>query len=223
MAVPDLASTRAILVEEIELLRQLVVGLSDRQLVLSTRCVGWHVADLVVHLRMSFEAVLMSLTARTLAEPDRDFVSYWRDWPAGDAPGFGDVRFTWASSAAYASSTGLRTHFEDTAQAALGAVRACPEGRVGFQGHVMDTADVLGMWATEFAVHHLDLLSEIDGAPTVDALEVAAETLDRLLHARRPAWWDLSTYILKASGRLALLPEERSLLGPTAGRYPAFG
>lgn len=221
-----LGNIRPLLVEEIERLRDLVERLSEQQLVLSTRCVGWRVADLVVHLRMSFEAVLMSLSGVvTAAEPNRDFVTYWSDWPARDAPGFAEVRFTWASTAAYSASAGLKRHFDDTARAAIEAVRTSPEARVPFQGHVMQTADVLRMWATEFAVHHLDLLAEIDDGPcpTDDSLEIAATTLDRLLQAPRPAWWDLSTYILKATGRVALLPEDRSYLGTTAAAYPAFG
>lgn len=220
-----LGSIRSILVAEIVRLRQLVEGLSDQQLVLSTRCAGWRVADLVVHLRMSCEAVLMSLSDPTTVEPDRDFVSYWRDWPARDGPGFGDVRFTWASSAAYSDSSGLKRHFDDTAQAAIGAVRAAPDGAVSFQGHALRVTDLLGMWTTEFAVHHLDLLAEVDDrpGPSDEALEVAAATLDGLLDAPRPAWWDLSTYVLKATGRAALLPEERSRLGSPAASYPAFG
>lgn len=216
---------RSILVVEMERLRQLVEGLSEHQLILPTRCVGWHVADLVVHLRMSCEAVLMSLGNSTTDEPDRDFVSYWRDWPSGGAAGFSDVRFTWASSAAYSASTGLKQHFNDTAHAADRAVRTAPHGRARFQGHVMELGDLLGMWTTEFTVHHLDLLAEMDGSPrpTDDALEVTAATLDGLLDAPRPAWWDLSTYVLKATGRLSLLPDETSRLGPTAASYPAFG
>ena len=221
----QLGRIKPILLAEIERLRQLVEGLSDQQLVLSTRCTGWRVADLVVHLRMSCEAVLMSLSNQTTAEPDRDFVSYWRDWPAQDGPGFGDVRLTWASSAAYSGSSGLKRHFHDTAQAAIGAVRASPDGCVIFQGHTMQVTDILGMWTTEFAVHHLDLLAEVHDrpGPPDEALEVAAATLDGLLDAPRPAWWDLSTYILKATGRAALLPEETERLGTAAVSYPAFG
>ncbi len=220
-----LGSIRQILVLEIERLRQLVQELSDQQLVLSTHCTGWRVADLVVHLRMSCEAVLISLSDRTTEQPDRDFVTYWSDWPPGGTPGFGDVRFVWASSAAYSTSSGLRRHFDDTAQAAVGAVRTSPDGRIGFQGHTIEVADLLGMWTTEFAVHHLDLLADIDDCPvpSEESLEVAAITLDGLLDAPRPPWWDLSTYVLKATGRVPLIPDERSLLGQTAARYPVFG
>lgn len=216
---------RPILVAEIERLRHLVQGLSDQHLVLPTRCTGWHVADLVIHLRMSCEAVLISLSTLTTDAPDRDFVTYWRDWPPGEGPGFGEVRFLWASSAAYSVSSGLKRHFDDTAEAAIGAVRSAPVGRVRFQGHVMDVADLLVMWTTEFAVHHLDLLAQIDNCPgpTDDALEVAAATLDGLIQAPRPTWWDLPTYVLKATGRTALLSNEKSSLGPSATGYPALG
>lgn len=54
-----------------------------------------------------------------------------------------------------------------------------------------------------FVARHLDLLAEIEDGPrpTDDSLEVAAATPDGLFHAPRRAWWNLSTYILKATGR----------------------
>lgn len=225
VVVDPLRSIRPTLAAEMGRLREIVDGLSDQQLVASTSCVGWRVADLVLHLRMSCEAVLMSLSDPTTDEPDRDFVTYWGDWPPRGAPGFSDVRFTWASTAAYSSSSGLKRHFDDAAQAAIGAVRLSPDGCARFQGHVMGVADLLGMWTTEFAVHHLDLLSEVQGlpGPTEHALQVAAATLDALHQAPRPTWWDAPTYVLKSTGRLELLPEERARLGPAVASYPAFG
>jgi hypothetical protein len=220
-----LGQIRSILADEIDLLRRVVASLSDHELVLATGCVGWRVADLVLHLRVSAEAALLGLSASTDDPADRDFVSYWHDWPPGRPPGFSEVRFTWACTAAYSRGESLQHHFDDVAKAVAQAVRSAPDGRVRFQGHVMETADFLGMWATEFALHHLDLLVEVTGqpAPAAEALEVAALTVEGLLDAARPWWWDSVTYIRKASGRSPLTPDEASRLGPLASKYPAFG
>jgi hypothetical protein len=173
------------------------------------------VADAVLHLRMSAEAALLGLGSTTSDPADRDFVSYWRDWPAGPPPGFKEVRFTWASTAAYSASEGLRHHFDDASGSLAQAVRSARDGRVRFQGHVMEVVDFLGVWTTEFAVHHLDLLVEVTGQPPPigAAMEVAALTADGLLNAPRPSWWDSVTYVRKASGRLPLLADEATLLG----------
>jgi hypothetical protein len=48
---------RALLCAEIDLLRQVVAGLGDAELIAATGCAGWRAADLVVHLRLGAEAV----------------------------------------------------------------------------------------------------------------------------------------------------------------------
>jgi hypothetical protein len=54
-------------------------------------------------------------------------------------------------------------------------------GRVGFQGHVLTTGNFLATWATELAVHHLDLdLGEDAPAPDPEALRLARRTAEAL-------------------------------------------
>ena len=54
-------------------------------------------------------------------------------------------------------------------------------GRVRFQGHVLDTGDFLATWATELAVHHLDLdLEAALPGPDPDALQLARKTAEAL-------------------------------------------
>jgi len=224
MTVP-LDRVRVLLGDELALIDQVAAGLSDAELIAATACVGWRAADVVVHLRMSAEAILAGMASPTTAAVDRDAVSYWRDWTPGAPPGFGDVRSTWAMAAAYSQGKWLLAHFHDMCAAAERAARGAPAGRVSFQGHVLAVEDFLAMWTVEFTLHHLDLLVGLPAlpAPAPEAIELVAATLDGLLEAQRPASWDTETYVRKGTGREPLDDAERSRLGQLADRYPAFG
>ena len=119
----------------------------------------------------------------------------------------------------------LLAHFAEMVAPAARAARAAPPGRYGFQGHVLEAGDLLGIWTVELTLHHLDLLVDVPalGGPHPDALEVTASALDRLAGAPRPGWWDLTTYLRKATGRLRLDSGERDRLGAAASRYPVLG
>lgn len=216
---------RTVLTAQIQAISEVVDGLSDADLVRATGCEGWRVADLVVHLQLGGADLLIALAERTDAAADRDFVSYWQDWPPNSPATFADLRRTWAVAASYATAAGLRRHFADVVSAASNASRAAPAGRVRFQGHVLEVEDLLTTWAVEFALHHLDLLVEIDGrqGPRPEALDLVALTLDRLLGVGHPPWWARLTYLRKGTGRQALDIDDREFLGEDASRYPAFG
>ena len=108
---------REIAAGQVERLADLVAGLSDADLVAPTLCSGWLAAHLLTHLRLG-----LAEQATSFAEPagpqeavDRDYVSYWRDWPPAAEPvAFGQARFYWATSSAYASAGALRRHFAET-------------------------------------------------------------------------------------------------------------
>ncbi|MGH9057614.1 MAG: maleylpyruvate isomerase N-terminal domain-containing protein [Acidimicrobiales bacterium] len=210
---------------ELELWRQIVAGVSDTELVRPSGCAGWSVADLLCHVRADGEALLQSLATSCDDAPDRDYVTYWSDWPASGEPTFADVRWRWATTAAYATATGLRQHFEDVLSAAAAGARKAAPGRTRFQGHVLSTDDLLAMWATELAIHHLDLLVALPDRylPDARALAVAAQTVDSLLGRGRVAGWEDATYLQKATGRAALEPAEVAALGEHAARLPVFG
>lgn len=216
---------RSVLGVAIDDLLLMVGSLSDAELIRPTGCEGWRVADLVVHLRMGAEALLAGLVCPSEKPSDRDLVSYWRDWPVADRPGFSDVRTTWAMAAAYGHGESLIAHFADVVTAAARAAREAPSGRFAFQGHVLEAEDLLGTWVVEFTLHHLDLLVGLPDRPepSSGALEFTAWTLDQFIGAPRPGWWDIPTYVRKATGRLPLSDTDRSRLGATEERYPAFG
>jgi uncharacterized protein (TIGR03083 family) len=221
---------REIAAAQVERLAEVVAGLSDADLVAPTLCDGWFAAHLLVHVRLG-----LADHAASFAEPagpteiiDRDYVSYWRDWPPGNRPAtYASVRFNWASGSAYATGDGLRQHFADRARQAAGMSRRAPAGNFRLQGHVLAAEDILAMWTVEWVIHQLDLTARLPGsrlAPTDESLALAVRTIDELTGSPvRPPAWDESVYVLKGAGRFPLDDAERALLGDRAGAFPALG
>ncbi len=219
------SDVRTVLAEELDDLRCIVAVLSDAEVIRATGCQGWRVADLLVHLRLGAEEVLHGLASPCEGPADRDYVSYWKDWPATAQVTFSDVRWTWAMAAAYPSAEVLRRHFADVAAIATAAGGAAHDGYVRFQGHVLATQDFVAMWAVEFCIHHLDLLVGVPDrpGPRTRTVELALKTVDGLVGCQRPARWDDLMYLRKASSRETLDDVDRDELGADVARYPVFG
>jgi len=221
---------REIAARQVERLADVAAGVSDTDLAAPTLCAGWLAAHLLVHMRLGLVE-----HATSFAEPaaagdvvDRDYVSYWRDFPPGNRPAtYSAVRYYWANASAYSSADSVRGHFADTARPAAGMSRQAPPGNFRLQGHVMAAEDILAMWTVEWVIHHLDLTAHLPGGrlmPTADSLAVAVRTIDELTGSPvRPPAWDEATYVLKGAGRLPLDDAERKLLGDRAGAFPALG
>ena len=237
------ADIRELAAAQAELMSDLVAGLSDADLVAPTRCAGWLAAHLLVHVRLGLAEATGSFAqvAGPSEATDRDFVSYWRDWPATiDPVTFATVRWHWANASAYSVASEFRRHFTDTARAAAGVSRQAPGGRFRFQDHVMEAEDILAMWTVELVVHQLDLIAYLPGryGPLPAALALTARTLDGLFSSGsgwgsgsdsgfggggRPSSWDDVTYVLKGTGREPLDDGDREFLGERAAAFPAFG
>jgi uncharacterized protein (TIGR03083 family) len=220
------AGIRDITADRIDVLADVVAELTDADLVRGTDCAGWLVAHLLVHVRLGAAEYAAGFTDQTDLPPDRDFASYWRDFPYSPEPvTYPQVRWLWGITAAYAAGDGLREHFADTAATAAAASRNAQPGRYHFQGHVMEAEDLIAIWTTEFALHHLDLISGLPGrpGPLPEAVQVAAQTLDVLVSGGRPPWWDDVTYLRKGTGRRRLDERDLAFLADRAAGYPAFG
>lgn len=223
------SSIRELAAEQVSVVSDLVDGLSDSDLVVPTRCAGWLAAHLLVHVRLGLaEATGSFAVPAGPDEPvDRNFISYWRDWPAAAEPvTFGTVRWHWANASAYSVASEFRRHFTDTARDAAGVSLHAPAGRFRFQGHVMEAEHILAMWTVELVIHQFDLTAYLPGryGPLPEALTLTVGTLDGLLGpAARPPAWDDTTYVLKATGRVRLDDSDREFLGEQAMAYPAFG
>jgi hypothetical protein len=204
-----------------------VQRLSDADFHRETRCPGMPVGPLLVHLLYDAQRALIAFASPAVAEPDRDFVTYWQDFPPGRPS---DTGFVQAVAAAYRKPGMLVQHWREVSEAAgrAAAVGLAEKGhRVETQGHVLAATDFVATLVVEATVHHLDLTLNLPGVPEPDpeALQVTARTLDGLFGP--DAWdviaWDTTTYILKATGREPLTDEDLDMLGEHAARLPLLG
>jgi uncharacterized protein (TIGR03083 family) len=209
-------------------LTETVQGLADEDFTKPTRCEGMAVGPLLVHLLYDAERALTAFATPSTAEPDRDFVSYWADFPAGSGT---DTTFVRTVASAYQNpSRKLVGHWRELSEAAVRAAAVALTDKhhlVETQGHVLRVGDFVATLVMEATVHHLDLTLELPGAPEPDpeALQVTARTLDGLFGPE--AWdviaWDTTTYVLKATGRLPLDDQDLDMLGDHASRLPLIG
>ncbi|TDD60472.1 hypothetical protein E1263_11130 [Kribbella antibiotica] len=200
-----------------------VQGLSTADFGRETRCSGLAVGPLLVHLLYDAQRALIAFASPAVAEPNRDFVSYWRDFPPGSS---GDTHFALGVAAAYRKPGVLVQHWREVSEAAVRAA-ARAEGRVETQGHVLAVKDFVATLVLEATVHHLDLTLNLPNAPEPDpeALRLTVRTLDGLFGPA--AWdvikWDTTTYVLKGTGRVPLDDADLDMLGAHAERLPLLG
>jgi uncharacterized protein (TIGR03083 family) len=187
-------------------LLQAVDHLDDRALLESSRCLGWSRADVLAHVHLGLQEMLLGLVDPTDADPDTDAASYWRVEPPSNDPGsdeLDNLRFARLLASAYRRPTGLLGHLRPTVAGVSRAIEALRAPAVNFQGHVLSGGDFLATWATELAVHHLDL--DLDNAlpgPDPAALRLARQTGDALADQPSPADWDDEHAVLAGWSRL---------------------
>jgi hypothetical protein len=202
-------------------LADLAASVSEREAWLPTGCAGWVVRDLLLHLLSDAQRGLVALATPASREPDRDAVTYWVDAPTGDDPQYRHVRGTRTIASAYGLRP-LTTQYVETARAVVTlAGRADPRACVATQGHTLLVGDLVATLVVEAAVHHLDLVTDLDRpGPAALPLSVVRRTLDGLLGHPVPVAWDDATYALAGTGRRALDAAESSALGDDAARFP---
>ncbi|MFE6684858.1 maleylpyruvate isomerase N-terminal domain-containing protein [Streptomyces sp. NPDC057743] len=203
-----------------------VAGLGDEESWLPTGCAGWAVRDLVFHCLSDVQRGLVALHTPADGPPDRDAVTYWRDWRPDRAGAAHERRWARVGASMFPDFGPLRESYVETAAAVVvAATEADPERRVGTQGHVLTTRDMLATLAVEAAIHHLDLVVALPDAPGPAAAGLAAvrTTLDGLLGRPVPVDWDDAHYARAATGRAPLTDAERRVLGPDLARFPLLG
>ncbi|MGW0418974.1 maleylpyruvate isomerase N-terminal domain-containing protein [Streptomyces sp. NPDC003015] len=199
--------------------------LDDEESWRPTGCAGWAVRDLVFHCAGDAQRALVALHTPAAGPPDRDAVTYWRDWapdPAGAANG---RRFERVSASMFLDFRQLRDlYLETTAATVNAAADARPELRVATQGHVLTAEDLVLTLVVEATVHHLDLVIDLPDAPGPAPAGLAAvrATLDGLLGRTLPLDWSDEHYARAATGRAPLTEPERRALGADADRFPLF-
>ncbi|MBA6436647.1 maleylpyruvate isomerase N-terminal domain-containing protein [Streptomyces sp. GMR22] len=204
-------------------LRTAVAELPDEDFARPSGCAGWLVRDLVCHLVIDAQDVLITLATPTDAEPTRDAVTYWE---VADTPPTGDdpldaliVRL----AAAYEDPFLLKFHLDDVGSAAgRAAGLADPALRVGTRDVVLTASDYLSAYVMEWTLHHLDLIAHLPGAadPPAESLAGAREMLERIAGAAFPASWSDKDTLLVGTGRRAPTAEERADSGDLAAKLP---
>ncbi|MEU3294656.1 maleylpyruvate isomerase N-terminal domain-containing protein [Streptomyces longwoodensis] len=202
-----------------------VGGLGDEESWAPSGCTGWAVRDLVFHCVGDARRALVALHTPAEGPPDRDAVTYWRDWgddPVGAADG---RRFDRVAASMFLDFRQLRALYLETAAATVRATAATPSDRcVATQGHVLTVGDLMATLAVEAAVHHLDLVVHLPDAPrpAPAALTTVRATLDGLLGRPAPVEWTDEHYARVGTGRAPLTDAERAALGADADRFPLF-
>ncbi|MFI7617522.1 maleylpyruvate isomerase N-terminal domain-containing protein [Nonomuraea terrae] len=204
-------------------LRTTVAELADEDFSQPSGCAGWLVRDLICHLIIDAQDVLITLVTPAETEPTRDAVTYWE---VADTPPTGDdpldalvVRL----AAAYEEPRLLRFHLDDVGSAAGRAAElADPELRVGTRGEVLTAGDYLSAYVVEWTLHHLDLVAHLPHAagPPAEGLARSRATLEAIAGSAFPASFSDKDALLVGTGRRAPTDVERAELGELAARLP---
>jgi hypothetical protein len=206
-----------------------VSDLDDLDLLLPSGCRGWSVADLLLHVTLDAQRALVALASPSTGQPDVDFVSYWRQFP-GDRDADGALahgQWVRRSAAAFHRPSGIVGQWSETAAAAARAAAvADPADRITTQNHVLTVPDFLATLVTEAAIHHLDAIVSLPGAPepAAEPVAIAVATLAGLIAPTNfPALWTDFETVRKGSGRADLSPADRAALGSRAELFPLLG
>ncbi|MFJ8160364.1 maleylpyruvate isomerase N-terminal domain-containing protein [Streptomyces sp. NPDC096136] len=203
-------------------LRAAVAGLPDEDFARPSGCTGWLVRDLVCHLVIDAQDVLITLVTPADGEPTADARSYWRlvEPPTGEDPLDALVP---RLAAAYGEPRWLRFHLDDVGAAAgRAAALAEPAARVGTRDEVLTVADYLSAYVLEWTLHHLDLVAHLPKAPAppAETLAAARRALEEIAGAPFPAPLSDEDALRIGTGRRAPTDAQASSLGALAARLP---
>jgi hypothetical protein len=203
-------------------LRTAVAELQDEDFARPSGCTGWLVRDLVCHLIIDAQDVLITLVTPAEEEPTRDAVTYWDivAAPTGDEPL--DALIVRLATA-YEEPRLLKFHFDDVGSAAGRAAElADPTVRVGTRGEVLTAGDYLSAYVLEWTLHHLDLIAHLPDAvePPAESLARSRELLEKIAGAAFPASFSDKDALLIGTGRRAPADAEKTALGELAAKLP---
>jgi hypothetical protein len=203
-------------------LRTAVAEVRDEDFERPSGCTGWLVRDLVCHLIIDAQDVLITLVTPAETEPTRDAVTYWEivETPTGDDPL--DALIV-RLAAAYEEPRLLKFHFDDVGSAAgRAAILADPTRRVGTKGGVLTAGDYLCAYVLEWTLHHLDLIAHLPDAaqPPAEALARSRKLLEEIAGAAFPASFSDTEALLIGTGRRTPADAENVALGELAAKLP---
>ncbi|MFI6451741.1 maleylpyruvate isomerase N-terminal domain-containing protein [Streptosporangium amethystogenes] len=204
-------------------LRTAVAELPDEDFARPSGCTGWLVRDLVCHLVIDAQDVLITLVTPAHTEPTRDAVTYWdvaQTPPTGDDP---LDALTVRLAAAYEEPRLLKFHLDDVGSAAGRAAELTDLGlRVGTRGEVLTAGDYLSAYVLEWTLHHLDLVAYLPDAadPPAEGLIRSREMLEQIAGTGFPASFSDQDALLIGTGRRAPTDTEKAELGELAAKLP---
>jgi Mycothiol maleylpyruvate isomerase N-terminal domain len=200
-------------------LRTAVGALSEKDCAQPSGCSGWLVRDLVCHLIIDAQDVLITLVTPAETEPTVDAVTYWNlvEPPTGDDPLDALIP---RLAAAYGDPRLLKFHFDDVGSAAGRAAElADPAMRVSTRDEV---GDYLSAYVVEWTLHHLDLIAHLPSAaePPAETLAATRGSLEKIAGAAFPASFSDKDALLVGTGRRDPTEAEKAALGDFAAKLP---
>jgi hypothetical protein len=204
-------------------LRAAVAELPDKDFERPSGCTGWLVRDLVCHLIIDAQDVLITLATPAETEPTRTAVTYWdvaETPPTGDDP---LDALTVRLAAAYEEPRLLKFHLDDVGSAAGRAAELADPGlRVGTRDEVLTAGDYLSVYVLEWTLHHLDLIAHLPDAadPPAEGLARSREMLEKIAGAPFPASFSDRDALLVGTGRRAPTDAEKVELAALAAKLP---
>ncbi|WP_052864303.1 maleylpyruvate isomerase N-terminal domain-containing protein [Streptomyces niger] len=200
-----------------------VADTSDEDFERPSGCTGWLVRDLVCHLVIDAQDVLITLVTPADTEPTVDAATYW---DLADAPPTGEDPLDALIprlAAAYGEPRWLKFHLDDVGSAAgRAAGLADPAARVSTQDKVLTVADYLSAYVLEATLHHLDLIAHLPAVagPPAETLAAARTALERIAGAEFPASLADTDALLIGAGRRTPTAAETAALGDMAAKLP---
>ncbi|WP_369241659.1 maleylpyruvate isomerase N-terminal domain-containing protein [Streptomyces sp. R21] len=203
-------------------LRAAVAALRDQDFERPSGCTGWLVRDLVCHLIIDAQDVLITLVTPAETEPTRDAVTYWDivEVPTGDDP---LDALTVRLAAAYGDPALLKFHLDDVGSAAGRAAELADPGvRVSTRDQVLTAGDYLSAYVLEWTLHHLDLIAHLPDVvePPAESLSRSRAMLEKIAGAAFPASFSDQEALLIGTGRRVPTDAQQTELGELAGKLP---
>ncbi|MEU5989044.1 maleylpyruvate isomerase N-terminal domain-containing protein [Spirillospora sp. NPDC047418] len=185
-------------------------------------CAGWLVRDLVCHLVIDAQDVLITLVTPADADPTADSVTYWKlvEPPTGDDPLDALIP---RLAAAYGDPSLLKFHFDDVGSAAGRAAELADRDlRVSTQDMVLTAGDYLSAYVMEWTLHHLDLIAHLPSAadPPAETLAAARTMLENIAGTPFPPALSDRDALLIGTGRRPPTSAEKTALGELSTRLP---
>jgi hypothetical protein len=203
-------------------LRTAVAELPDTSFAQPSGCAGWLVRDLVCHLVIDAQDVLITLVTPAETEPTRDAVTYWTvaDGPSVDDPL--DALIVRLAKA-YEEPWLLKFHLDDVGAAAGRAAELCdPAMAVRTRDQVLIASDYLSAYVLEWTLHHLDLTANLPDVadPSAPGLAQSRWMLEKIAGVAFPESFSDKDALLIGTGRREPTDAERARLGRLASKLP---